>query len=467
MSTITQMISALSTPPSRTDPANFDDRADQFLGELPDRMTEANAQAEQMNTVAGEVNDHRSAAESASAAAVAAAAISAWEAGTPYAVGDTKYGSDGHSYRAIQPSTGVDPVTDGGLYWTCLTGRRPAVDNEFLNGEFEVWQMGTDSTVTGSPSLPVADMWKVATRGGVTDEVVHVSRQEAGDVMATDTPYCIQVAISETVDDGYAHLVQRREDCYRLSGSWAALSFKARCLDGPRSVSFELYRQSSSIATTEVMDLGIGATSFDITTEWQEFSHVFYVPPVTKKPSDRNDSVIAGCFYLTCTDATEADWAFGDIGARSSHIGPQSGTFQFARCNLVQGVVPLPIVPLRREKILEKCRRYCAKSYPEDTPPGTPEVNENQVHFLPEPSGAPYIAGYLPWPCEMRAKPVVTIYRPSTGEQGYVETGSERSPVAVDITEHGANALCLLICPGGTTLASERYQFHYLATSYI
>jgi hypothetical protein len=135
MSTITQMISALSTPPSRTDPANFDDRADQFLGELPDRMTEANAQAEQMNTVAGEVNDHRSAAESASAAAVAAAAISAWEAGTPYAVGDTKYGSDGHSYRAIQSSTGVDPVTDGGLYWTCLT--KPYAGefkNKIING---------------------------------------------------------------------------------------------------------------------------------------------------------------------------------------------------------------------------------------------------------------------------------------------------------------------------------------------
>lgn len=59
-------ITALPTPPSRDDPANFATRADAFLGALPDFVTET-------NTVAGEVNTNASnAATSASNASTSA-----------------------------------------------------------------------------------------------------------------------------------------------------------------------------------------------------------------------------------------------------------------------------------------------------------------------------------------------------------------------------------------------------------
>ena len=60
------MITALPTPPSRDDPANFSARADDFLGALPDFATEANQLATDVNNKAVEVNqDANDAAQSA------------------------------------------------------------------------------------------------------------------------------------------------------------------------------------------------------------------------------------------------------------------------------------------------------------------------------------------------------------------------------------------------------------------
>ena len=66
------MITALPTPPSRDDPANFSARADDFLGALPDFATEANQLATDVNNKAVEVNqDANEAAQSAQTALTA------------------------------------------------------------------------------------------------------------------------------------------------------------------------------------------------------------------------------------------------------------------------------------------------------------------------------------------------------------------------------------------------------------
>jgi hypothetical protein len=67
--TISQTISAIPTPPSRSDPANFDARADAFLGALPDLATEVNTWAGQANALASTVNGDLADAEAAADAA--------------------------------------------------------------------------------------------------------------------------------------------------------------------------------------------------------------------------------------------------------------------------------------------------------------------------------------------------------------------------------------------------------------
>jgi hypothetical protein len=181
MTQITQAISALSTPPSRTDPATFDDRADQFLAELPGLADEVNTLAGEMNTVASEVNSHKAAAESAEAGAVAAAGISAWDADTPYVAGDTKYGSDGHSYRAVQASTGVDPVTDSGENWTRITqSASGGFRNRIINGLLRINQRGFDGNWA---DLSVGDYgydrWRKAAAGQM-EQIVEADNIEPG-----------------------------------------------------------------------------------------------------------------------------------------------------------------------------------------------------------------------------------------------------------------------------------------------
>lgn len=58
MSTITQTISTIPTPPSSSDPSSFDTKADAFLSALPTLGTELNTLKEQINTVAGEVSSN-------------------------------------------------------------------------------------------------------------------------------------------------------------------------------------------------------------------------------------------------------------------------------------------------------------------------------------------------------------------------------------------------------------------------
>ena len=73
---ISQNITPLSTPPSRSDPTNFDSRADAFLAELPTLATQINTWAGQANSTAATVTNDKTATQ-ASAAAAAASQVAA------------------------------------------------------------------------------------------------------------------------------------------------------------------------------------------------------------------------------------------------------------------------------------------------------------------------------------------------------------------------------------------------------
>lgn len=121
-------ITALPTPPSRSDPANFSTRADAFLGALPTFATETNAVASEVNAVQSNVSATAAAAsDSASAAAASAveAAASAataqsvtsagkWVSDTSYTEGQTVWSPiNFQSYRRKTNGAGTtDPSLD-------------------------------------------------------------------------------------------------------------------------------------------------------------------------------------------------------------------------------------------------------------------------------------------------------------------------------------------------------------------
>jgi hypothetical protein len=141
-------ISALPSPPSRQDPANFADEADAFLGALPDFGTESNALAdylENTTAVAAEASataaatsatnaatsattattQATAAANSATVAANSAASAGGveWVSGTSYAVGYVVYSPINFlNYRCIQATSGTtDPSLDD-VNWVSLAG---------------------------------------------------------------------------------------------------------------------------------------------------------------------------------------------------------------------------------------------------------------------------------------------------------------------------------------------------------
>lgn len=73
MTTITQEITPLPTPPTITDPASFATRADAFVVAQAEMAVELETFRGQVNTVAGEVSDNAEAAVSSAAAATGAA----------------------------------------------------------------------------------------------------------------------------------------------------------------------------------------------------------------------------------------------------------------------------------------------------------------------------------------------------------------------------------------------------------
>lgn len=74
--TITQVITELPDAPERSSPSTFSDKADEFLGALPDMTTEENTWATQANALAVTVNADAVSAASSESAALSAANFS-------------------------------------------------------------------------------------------------------------------------------------------------------------------------------------------------------------------------------------------------------------------------------------------------------------------------------------------------------------------------------------------------------
>lgn len=107
VSLITQEIDAITgTPPSTSDPANFDTRADAFVGAFPTLQTQLNTFADQANDLAEDV-------DGLTTAAVNTVGATKWVTGT-FADGDVRWSpTDYQTYRKVGTSGGTtDPAFD-------------------------------------------------------------------------------------------------------------------------------------------------------------------------------------------------------------------------------------------------------------------------------------------------------------------------------------------------------------------
>lgn len=141
-------ITPLPAAPETTDtPQQFNSKAFAWVQSLDTFVTEANAQATQVNTDATN-------AEAASLAAVGAANATAWVSGTTYSEGDVVWSLINYlSYRRISAGGGTtDPSADG-ANWVLLSGQ----GNVTLTGTETLTNKSlTTPTLTGSIEVKVA-----------------------------------------------------------------------------------------------------------------------------------------------------------------------------------------------------------------------------------------------------------------------------------------------------------------------
>lgn len=108
------MITALPTPPSRSDPANFAARADAFLGALPTFATEVNSTASTVDSQSTTATNAANTATAQANAAISAVNATLWVSGNNYAIGAGVYSPlTLSSYRSNASGVStVDPSLD-------------------------------------------------------------------------------------------------------------------------------------------------------------------------------------------------------------------------------------------------------------------------------------------------------------------------------------------------------------------
>lgn len=142
-------ISALPTPPSRQDPANFNDRADTFLAALPLFQSEANTLQTDVNAKQVQANTSAVNAAASELAAANTAGATIWVSGTTYAIGANRFSPINYlTYRRKTAGAGTtDPSLDA-TNWQLLTG----LGNTTLQAVYPVGSIYINASVNTNPA---------------------------------------------------------------------------------------------------------------------------------------------------------------------------------------------------------------------------------------------------------------------------------------------------------------------------
>lgn len=242
-------------------------------------------------------------------------------------VGTVTLGSGGVSFSGTPT---FNDVTLSSINGNAISGTR----NRIINGNFDIWQRGTTSTVTTAGSNYLTDRYIWNTSGNTTT----VSRQ-AFTVGQTDVPYeptyfhRIQITAAVAAQ---LSLEQRIEDVRTLAGQTATLSFYAKGAAG-----FTLnYSVAQNFGTggSPSGGVSVGSGTVSLTTSWQKFTITFSVPSISGKTLGTNNDHFLQVVWQMPASATN--------------------TFDLAQVQLEAGTVATPFERRSYGQELALCQRY-------------------------------------------------------------------------------------------------------------
>lgn len=228
--------------------------------------------------------------------------------------------------------------TSGALSWR----------NKIINGNFDVWQRGTSVTPPNALDTFLADRFSVFSNTG--SKTVYSKQSCLGTEPFTAKSYLRVVNTGMTSTDG-CQISHRIEDARVCDGKTLTLSFWAKA-DSVKKMTFHVWRRFNATDGTTHVTAPI-AKVFDLTTNWQKFTHTFTIPAsVYPAPTYTNVSMTELGFKVSADADTVSTYPF------FAPIQGQSGTFDVAQIQLEEGTVATPFEHRPYSVELALCQRY-------------------------------------------------------------------------------------------------------------
>ena len=223
-----------------------------------------------------------------------------------------------------------------------LAGMRNAI----INGNFDIWQRGTSSSLAG---YAATDRWKNLFNGSTCTMSRQAFALGQTDVPGEPTYFCRMGVTSSAGAGNYAILFQGIEGVRTFAGQQVTVSFWAKA-DATKNIAIDLEQQFGSGGSPSAFISAIGTTKVSIGTSWQKITVTATMPSISGKTlgSDNNNFVGLAIWF----DAGSS------FNSRTDTLGQQSGTFDIAQVQVEPGAVATTFErrPIGME--LSLCQRY-------------------------------------------------------------------------------------------------------------
>lgn len=216
--------------------------------------------------------------------------------------------------------------------------------NYIINGNFDVWQYGTNQTSNGYGS---DDRWSNANVGSTKTHSKTGATLPTGEIANTSNTVVSSVnGVSNRVNK-----TQFIENVFRLAGKTVTLSFYAKA-DSSKNIAIEFEQNFGTGGAPSAQVNSIGSQLVALTTSWQKYSITVNIPSASSKTIG-TDGVH--------TSSTAINFWFdagSNLNARTASLGQQSGTFSIAKIQIEEGSVATPFENRPYGLELSLCQRY-------------------------------------------------------------------------------------------------------------
>jgi hypothetical protein len=207
-------------------------------------------------------------------------------------------------------------------------GYGQAGKNKILNGDFNIWQRGTSTSVAANTTAFVSDRWRLNVDNASGGSAV-VSRQAftpgTAPVAGYEGIYFLRVA-NTAGSTASRYFWQTIEDVQTFAGAPVTLSFWAKA-SSATSIDVK-YQQNFGSGGSSAVN-GTFNTGTALTTSWQRFSYSLTMPSISGKTVGTSSYIYVLFEWLNTVSTTIDIWgAQLEYGSKATPFQTASGTLQ-------------------------------------------------------------------------------------------------------------------------------------------